>query len=108
MDDTAKAYFEALKIGDSEKVMGFYADDFFTKMTREQWQQRIQTLLQEKGPVQSYSISGKQADTRYSGKFYIYRYNTKHGEKRVQHILTFVRPVDDTDTVKLVGHLIKE
>lgn len=108
VDDTAKAYFEALQSGDLEKVMTFYAEDFFKTIPREQWQERLQHLLQDQGPVQSYSLAGKQADTRYSAKFYIYQYNTQHAGKRVQHILTFIRPVDDTSKVKLVGHGIKQ
>jgi hypothetical protein len=94
VDEAAKALFAALQARDIDKAMSFYADDFFKAYSREAWRERLQSLYETLGDVSAVSFRNKQADTRYSGKFYIYQYDTVHGEKRAKHIVTFIRPVD--------------
>ncbi|MDH5323920.1 MAG: hypothetical protein OEZ68_03025 [Gammaproteobacteria bacterium] len=107
VDHLPKEYFTALHDNDMDKVMAFYSKDFFKSRPEPQWRERLGGLLQQYGPVKTVSFRSKQADTRYSGKFYIYQFDTVHDQKRVKHILTYVRPVD-SDEVKLVGHKINE
>lgn len=109
VDPIAKEFFEALKNGDLDKAMSMYSEDFFARYPQETWRQRLQRLTAELGPIKSYSFRNKQADTRYSGKFYIYQYDTIHeggsGGQRAKHTVTFIQPVD-SDDIKLVGHRI--
>ena len=105
VDHLPQEFFTALKANDLDGAMAFYSKDFFKSRPQEQWRTHLAQLLQQHGPIDKISLRNKQADTRYSGKFYIYQYDTVHGSKRLKHILTFVRPVD-SDEVKLVGHKI--
>lgn len=106
VDPLAKQYFESLKNKDLDKVMDMYSEDFFQAMPKEAWRQKLEGLTQQLGDISAYSFRNKQADSRYSGKFYIYQYDTIHNDKRAKHILTFIQPVD-SDEIKLVGHMIK-
>lgn len=110
VDPLAKEYFEALKAGNLDKVMGMYSEDFFKSFPEETWRQQLQRLTTELGPIKAYSFRNKQADSRFSGKFYIYQYDTIHKssdgkEKRAKHTITFIQPVNSSD-IKLVGHRI--
>lgn len=105
VDHLPKELFQALQDNELDKVMKYYSEDFYKSRPQEYWRDHLSKLLQQYGPVTKVSFRNKQADTRYSGKFYIYQYDTVHGTKRIKHILTFVRPVD-SDEVKLVGHKI--
>lgn len=98
--------FVALSENDYEKVMTYYSDDFFKAFPREYWRQRLEKFNQHMGTMEGYRIRSKQADTRYSGKFFVYQLETVHeGDKKAKHIVTFVLPVDGSD-VKMVGHKI--
>ena len=110
VDPLAKEYFEALKVGDLDKAMDMYSDDFFNRFPRDAWRQKLQRLSTELGPIKAYSFRNKQADSRYSGKFYIYQYDTIHEsvekDKRAKHTITFIQPISSKD-IKLVGHMIQ-
>jgi hypothetical protein len=90
--------------------MAMYSDDFFERFPKESWRQKLQRLTTELGPIKAYSFRNKQADSRFSGKFYIYQYDTIHEsggkEKRAKHTITFIQPVNSAE-IKLVGHMIK-
>jgi len=109
VDPLAKEFFEALKTGDLDKALSMYGEDFFSRYPVESWRQNLQRLYTELGPIKAYSFRNKQADSRYSGKFYIYQYDTIHDsggkEQRAKHTITFVQPVNSTE-IKVVGHRI--
>lgn len=110
VDDGAITFLDTLKNNDIEAALGFYSEKFYQGMPKEQWRDRLVELTKVNGPILRYSLRNKQADTRFSGKFYIYIYDTIHllngKEKRVNHVLTFIRPVEDVTKVELVGHKI--
>lgn len=111
VDPMAKALFEALKNGDLDKVMSMYDDEFFIRFSKEEWRHKLQRLTTELGPIKAYSFRNKQADSRFSGKFYIYQYDTIHEgknnhETRAKHTITFIQPINSPE-IKLVGHMIK-
>jgi hypothetical protein len=110
VDPLAKEFFEALKSSNLDKAMDMYSEDFFNRFPKETWRQKLQRLNTELGPIKAYSFRNKQADSRFSGKFYIYQYDTIHEsggeEKRAKHTITFIQPVNSAD-IKLVGHMIK-
>jgi len=107
LDTLAKNYFAELQAQNIDKVLEYYSDEFFNIHPKPMWRDRLTKLLEKFGPIDVISLANKQADTRFSGKFFIYQYNTVHGKKRIKHILTWVLPVDGGE-VKLVGHMIKE
>ena len=111
VDPLAKEYFEALKNGDLDKALDMYSADFYKQVSREAWKEKLQRLTTELGPIKSYSFRNKQADSRFSGEFYIYQYDTIHSgangtEKRAKHTVTFIEPVNGSE-IKIAGHMIK-
>jgi len=107
LDALSRQYFVDLQANNLDQVLEYYADDFFKLHPKPVWRDRLNKLLEKFGPIDVISLANKQADTRFSGKFFIYQYNTIHGKKRIKHILTWVLPVDG-GKLKLVGHMIKE
>ncbi|NOZ54568.1 MAG: hypothetical protein GXP08_15785 [Gammaproteobacteria bacterium] len=106
LEPTANKIFNALQAQDVDTALSYYSDDFYEVIPKSQWRHRL-TLFEEKvGPIEGFRLRKKQADTRFSGKFYIYQYETTHkGNKKARHILTFIHPFDG-DEVKLVAHKI--
>ena len=108
-DDLVKAYLEDFEKGDIDKLMTYYSDEFTRMIPDEEWRKHLQHIFDNYGKATSYALAGKQVDTRFSGKFYIYRYNTRHNNnKRIKHIFTFRRPVEAQTKLLLVGHKITE
>jgi hypothetical protein len=102
--EKAAALLDALKAGDYEQAIKLYPDSFFVKQTREGWERKLKALNEERGTMKSYELKRSQADTRFSGKFFILEYMVVHeGNKRVNHIITLIAPVTGGG-IKLVGH----
>lgn len=106
VDPLVEQYFSALQNKDYDLAMSMYSEDFFKAFPKQAWRKKLEDFIQQVGDVTAYSFRNKQSDTRFSGKFFIYQYDTIHGDARAKHILTFVQPVDD-DSIKLVGHRIR-
>lgn len=111
VDPLVKEYFEALKNGDLDKALSMYSDEFYKQVSRQAWKEKLQRLTKELGPIKAYSFRNKQADSRFSGEFYIYQYDTIHSaadgtEKRAKHTITFIQRVN-SDKIKIAGHMIK-
>ena len=69
-----------------------------------EWVDNMKRLMADRGPLQSYILRRSQADTRFSGKFYILEYETVHtGNKRLHHLITILLPVEGGE-MQLVGH----
>jgi len=107
LDAKTKEYFAELQAQHIDKVLGFYSKEFFNIQPKQMWQSRLNSLFEKFGPIERISFINKQADTRFSGKFFIYQYYTIHGKKRVKHVLIWILPVDGVE-IELVGHMIKE
>lgn len=98
--------FEAIKAGDYEQAISVYHASFFQGRAPEAWVDELKAHIAERGPLQSYVLRRSEADTRFSGKFYILEYESVHdGNKRLHHLITLVNPVDAKET-RLVGHKI--
>jgi hypothetical protein len=100
----AAALFEAMKAENYEQVVAQYDEKFFVQRSQTDWVDSMKRLLAERGPLQRYILRRSQADTRFSGKFYILEYETVHtGNKRLHHLITIVLPVKGGG-MQLVGH----
>lgn len=100
----AAALFEAMKAENYEQVVAQYDKKFFAKRSPTEWVDNMKRLMAERGPMQRYILRRSQADTRFSGKFYILEYETVHtGNKRLHHLMTILLPVEGGE-MQLVGH----
>ena len=95
-------YYDALKKNDFETVLGFYAADFFNTHPKEQWREQLKQL----GRLQSAEVANVQADTRYSGKFYVFQMQTQYERNTMRETLTLVWPVNQT-AIRIVAHKLQ-
>lgn len=97
---------ETIKAQDFEQVIAQYDESFFNTRAPQAWVDTLKAHLAERGPMQSHILRKSQADTRFTGKFYILEYETVHdGSKRLHHLITLLRPVEGGD-IQLIGHKI--
>lgn len=98
--------FTALQAKDFDTMLPMYSDKFYKSIPREQWRMRLQRFMEHMGPMESYRITHTQADTKFSGKFFVFLLDTRHeGKKKAKHVVTFILPVDGGDVI-LIGHKI--
>ena len=98
--------FSSLQANDIDTALTFYSDEFFEGIPEDQWRQRLQEFNAYMGPMTSFRIRNQQADTRFSGKFFVFELESVHeGGKKAGHIITYILPVNG-DGVKLVAHKI--
>lgn len=108
VDKRAENIILSFQAGDLDKLMTFYDKEFYVTKSPELWRAELEGIYKEYGPVKSISMRNKSADTRFSGKFYIYQFDSLHDkDKRIRHTLTLIRPVDRSGSIVIVGHLIK-
>jgi hypothetical protein len=108
VDKVVEKLITAFHEGNVDKIMSFYGEEFYKNRDPDQWRMELNDLFSKYGKVQSVSMRNKQADTRFSGKFYIYQFDTLHNyNKRLKHTLTLIRPVNERDKIVVVGHMIK-
>ncbi len=106
VEKKAAAVFNAMKNGDYDAALAQYDEGFFKMHSREGWRDELKSAMDERGPMTAWHLRRSQADTRFSGKFFLYEYETVHdGNKRLHHLMTFLWPVSE-DEIKLVGHKI--
>lgn len=108
VDEKAEAIMEAYRQGDVDKILTFYGEAFYKARSDTQWRTELTELFEKNGKVETLSFRNKQADTRFSGKFYIYQFDTVHtNKKRARHILTLIRHVENMAEIIVIGHQIK-
>jgi hypothetical protein len=98
--------YQALQAKDFERALGYYASEFFQGRPREQWKEYLVEVQRKLGDLQSAELKRKQADTRYSGKFFVYEYSVVYANAKAWETVTFFVPVGGTD-VMVFGHQIK-
>jgi len=108
VDQVVHNLIAAFQEGNVDKIMTFYGKDFYKNRDPEQWRRELTDLFAKYGKVHKFGMRNKEADTRFSAEFYIYQFDTIHdNNKRIKHILTLIRPVNDSGRIVVVGHLIK-
>ncbi len=106
IETLAGTLFDAIQNGDNELIIKQYNHAFFAKRSSQQWLDNLKALTAERGPMRAHHLRRSQADTRFSGKFYMLEYETVHtGNKRLHHVLTFLLPVTGGG-IQLNGHKI--
>jgi len=106
LEPTVNSLFKALQEQDVNTALLYYSEAFYKGIPKEHWQHQLELFAEKVGPVESFRLRSKQADTRFSGKFYIYQYETVHkGGEKARHIITFIHPVDGNE-LNLIAHKI--
>ena len=106
IEELAAKLFEAMQNGDDAQIVAQYNKGFFAKRSEQEWLGSMKRMMAERGPMRAHHLRRSQADTRFSGKFYILEYETVHtGQKRLHHVVTFLLPVEGGD-IQLNGHKI--
>jgi len=98
--------FTALAASNIDNALALYDDEFFKMHGREQWRQKLDQMRQKLGMLKEYHLRKDFFDTRYSGHFYIFEYQTIYDRGNAWETLTFVNP-NGSREVKLVGHQVK-
>lgn len=102
----AAALFAAMQSGEGAQIVAQYNKGFFAKRSEQEWLDNMKAMMAERGPMRGHHLRRSQADTRFSGKFYILEYETVHtGQKRLHHVVTFLLPVEG-GAIQLNGHKI--
>jgi len=101
--NTVKAFYQALKNKDYGAVMNYYADDFFKNQSKDAWLE----VLKKRGDLQKVDVGHLQADTRFSGKFYIFQMHTVYSGEPKRETLTLVWSIED-NKLKIVGHMLDQ
>lgn len=100
----AAELFAAMQSGDDVQIVAQYHDGFFAKRSEQEWLGSMKRMMAERGPMRAHHLRRSQADTRFSGKFYILEYETVHtGQKRLHHTVTFLLSVNG-GPIQLNGH----
>ena len=98
--------FTAMQAREFDTMLPMYSDKFYKSIPREHWRARLQQFMDYMGPMESFRITHTQADTKFSGKFFVFLLDTRHeGQKKAKHVVTFILPVDGGDVI-LIGHKI--
>lgn len=106
VEERASALLDAIKAQDFDKVIAQYDESFLDSHDPKLWVDQLKAYLAERGPMQSYILRKSQADTRFSGKFYILEYESVHdGNKRLHHLIT-IRSHVEGGKIQLIGHKI--
>jgi len=102
----AAKLLSAIQRGDDEQIIKQYDEQFFASHDPQEWLAKLKSIMAERGPMKSFRLRRSQADTRFSGEFYILEYESVHnGNKRLHHLITVILPVKGGG-IELIGHKI--
>jgi hypothetical protein len=106
VEKVSNQFFEELKNGHLDQALDLCSDDFFVVRSRQQWLDYLKMVRETIGSMQSYTLSKKQSDSRFSGRFYLYHYRNLYAREPAWEVLTLLSPVD-SDEIKIIGYKIK-
>ena len=98
--------FDAIIKEDKEGALALYDEQFFATHSRDEWWQYLQRIHQKLGVMRAHNLRKDHYDTRYSGRFYIFEYQTVYERGNAWETLTFINPNGSSD-IKLVAHQVK-
>lgn len=99
--EVVKNFYQALVDSKVQTALQAYDERFFANKSKQEWQ----NYLQELGHLKKFDLNTKQADTRFSGKFYIYQFYTQYDKGKAREVMTLFLP-NGSDTIRIVGHKI--
>jgi hypothetical protein len=100
------AFFSALQRKDFDRALTFYDKEFFRGRAPEQWKAQLQETQSRLGELTSAELKRKQADIRYSGKFYIHEYRVIYSRGVAWETVTLFVPNGSLE-VRVFGHTTK-
>lgn len=106
VEQFGRGFFSALQSREFDRALTFYDDEFFKTRSREQWKSQLQDMQTRLGDLQAAELKRKQADLRYSGKFYIFEYRVTYAREVAWETVTLFVP-NGRDEVRVFGHTIK-
>lgn len=106
VEQFGRGFFAALQSREFDHALTFYDDEFFKTRPREQWKSQLQDTQARLGDLQAAELKRKQADLRYSGKFYIFEYRVTYAREVAWETVTLFVP-NGRDEVRVFGHTIK-
>ncbi len=105
-DQIIKKFHVALMQQHWDQAADLFDSNFFKAQSRSNWQNGIEATQQKLGKIQSFAISSKSKDPRFSGDFYIYTVTLRHEHGFSTETITIVRHLD-SDSLAIVGYQIK-
>ena len=91
-----EAYLEAVKNGDRDRAMGFYAKRYFETRSAEGWKQDLRLIIDRLGSLQSYTLKSRTARTDFvppdSGSYVTLTYEVKYARHAATEIFTVHKP----------------
>lgn len=102
----AEALFSSRLNESSQQVLGHYSEAFFAKRSKQSWESYLQSVESKLGRLQKFALRKRQTDTRYSGRFYVFEYQTFYEKGKAWETLTYINP-NGAVTADLIAHQIK-
>jgi hypothetical protein len=92
----AEAYFEAVKDGDPDRAMSFYAKRFFETRSPEGWKRDLGLIADRLGRLQSYALKSSRSRTDFvppeSGSYVTLTFEVKYARHAATEIFTVHKP----------------
>ena len=99
-EKTATGYFEAVKARDYELAASFHSDRFYQQISRDQWLQEVQNLVNKFGDLQSYQETGwsenVNASTSGGGTTVLLTYKVTYANYPAVEVLNLRKAQDGT------------
>ena len=94
-------YLRAIKDEQIETAVSYYPEE-----ARDQWRDFIVKAQQDKGALQKIETEGVEANTVYSGKFFLVFIHTYNEKRNAREVITVLKKLTD-DKPYIVSHKIK-
>lgn len=98
----AQKLLNAREHQDWNTALSLYGHAFYRNIGRDSWLTYLKHVQKVLGPLKSYTLESKAADTRFSGDFYILQYHTVYAHGEAHEIIT-IREPSDKDQFHIIG-----
>lgn len=98
----AKKLLDARVHQDWNTALSCYGHAFYRNIGKDAWLAYLKHVQKVLGPLKSYTLESKTADTRFSGDFYILQYHTVYAHGDAHEIIT-IREPSDKDQFHIIG-----
>lgn len=98
----AQKLLNAREHQDWNTALSCYGHAFYRNFGKNSWLTYLKHVQKVLGPLKSYTLESKTADTRFSGDFYILQYHTVYSHGDAHEIIT-IREPSDKDHFHIIG-----